>query len=199
MTPAATSPVTSAPVKAARARNANASREALLDSGRKLFSERGFDNTTVRDIGEDAGVDPALIARYFGNKMNLYLATITAEDADSGRPENLDDPEAFISWLISRVDSRGPGPVLQALVRSDTSAEIREAARGHLTRRLVDPLAATLERRGVRNPQLRAEIAVSALIGVLLARSLGSFEQLGQLGRDELIALVSQVLPDLSS
>ncbi len=199
MSPAVTSPVTRAPVKTARARNASASREALLDSGRKLFSERGFDNTTVRDIGEDAGVDPALIARYFGNKMNLYLATITAEDADSGRPENLDDPEAFISWLVARVDSRGPGPVLQALVRSDTSSEIREAARGHLTRRLVEPLAATLERRGVQNPQLRAEIAVSALIGVLLARSLGSFEQLGQLGRDELIALVSQVLPDLSS
>lgn len=194
-----TSAVTNPPVKSPRTRNANASREALLDSGRKLFSERGFDNTTLRDIGEEAGVDPALIARYFGNKMNLYLATITAEDADSGRPENLDDPEAFVSWLVARVDSRGPGPVLQALVRSDTSAEIREASRAHLTRRLVEPLAATLERRGVDKPRLRAEMAVSALIGVLLARSLGSFEELGQLGRDELIALVSQMLPDLSS
>jgi AcrR family transcriptional regulator len=192
MTPAAMQ----APVKTPRARNANASREALLDSGRKLFSEGGYDNTTVRDIGEDAGVDPALIARYFGNKMNLYLATITAEDADPGRPENLDDPKAFASWLITRVDSRGPGPVLQALVRSDTSEEVREAARAHLNRRLVEPLAATLELRGVERPRLRAEIAVSALIGVLLARSLGSFEQLGQLERDELIALVSQVLPD---
>jgi AcrR family transcriptional regulator len=195
MTPAAAQ----APVKTPRARNANASREALLHSGRKLFSERGFDNTTVRDIGEDAGIDPALIARYFGNKMNLYLATITAEDADSGRPENLDDPKAFADWLITRVDARGPGPILQALVRSDTSEEVREAARGHLNRRLVEPLAATLERRGVENPRLRAETAVSALIGVLLARSLGSFEQLAQLGRDELITLVSQVLPDLSS
>lgn len=188
-----------APVKTPRTRNANASREALLHSGRKLFSERGFDNTTLRDIGEDAGVDPALIARYFGNKMNLYLATITAEDADSGRPEDLDDPKAFADWLITRVDARGPGPILQALVRSDTSEEVREAARGHLNRRLVEPLAATLERRGVKNPRLRAEMAVSALIGVLLARALGSFEQLGQLGRDELITLVSQVLPDLSS
>jgi AcrR family transcriptional regulator len=194
-----TPPAAQAPVKTPRARNANASREALLHSGRKLFSGRGFDNTTVRDIGEDAGVDPALIARYFGNKMNLYLATITAEDADSGRPETLDDPKALATWLITRVDARGPGPVLQALVRSDTSEEVREAARGHLNRRLVEPLAAALERGGVENPRLRAEMAVSALIGVLLARALGSFEQLGQLGRDELIALVSQVLPDLSS
>ena len=183
---------------APRTRNAGASREALLNSGRKLFSERGFENTTVRDIGEDAGVDPALIARYFGSKVKLYLATVTAEDSESGRPEDLTDPEAFVAWLVSRVDSRGPGPVLQALVRSDTTAEIREAARAHLTRRLVEPLAVMLENRGLANPRLRAEVAVSALIGILLARSLGSFDALGNLGREDLIQLVSQVLPDLA-
>src|ERR1700733_5391866 len=103
-----------APVRTGRTRNAAASREALLASARTLFSERGFDNTTVRDIGDDAGVDPALIARYFGSKVNLYLATVTAEDTDSGRPENAENPAQLIEWLISRVDLRGPGPVLQA-------------------------------------------------------------------------------------
>jgi AcrR family transcriptional regulator len=186
------------PVRASRAHNSSASREALLGSARTLFSERGFDDTTVRDIGDHAGVDPALIARYFGSKVNLYLATVTAEEVDSGRPEDLPDPEAFVAWLVARVDLRGPGPVLQALVRSDTAPEIREAARGHLTRRLVEPLATMLERRGMSQPRLRAELAVSALIGVLLARALGSFETLAQVRSAELTDLLKQMLPGLS-
>ncbi|HEX4018296.1 MAG TPA: TetR family transcriptional regulator [Frankiaceae bacterium] len=186
------------PVRAGRTRNAAASREALLASARTLFSERGFDNTTVRDIGEEAGVDPALIARYFGSKVNLYLATVTAEDADSGRPEDLQHPAQLVEWLVSRVELRGPGPVLQALVRSDSTPEIREAARGHLTRRLVDPLTAMLDARRVPDARVRAEVVVSALIGVLLARKLGSFESLATLTRRELVDLLTAMLPDLS-
>ena len=30
-------------------------------------------------------MDPALIARYFGNKLNLYLATLEAEASEPGR------------------------------------------------------------------------------------------------------------------
>jgi AcrR family transcriptional regulator len=187
-----------APARTTRTRNAAASREALLASARALFSERGFDNTTVRDIGEEAGVDPALIARYFGSKVNLYLATVTAEDTDSVRPEDLEHPAQLVEWLVSKVDLRGPGPVLQALVRSDSTPEIRDAARGHLTRRLVEPLQAMLEKRGVTEPRLRAETAVAALIGVILARALGSFATLEQLNRRELVDVFTAMLPDLS-
>ena len=95
----------------------------MLASARTLFSERGFEQTTVRDIGDHSGVDPALIARYFGSKVKLYLATVTAEDAESGRPEGLQRSRGPTSqWLVARVDARGPGPVLQAILRSDTTA-----------------------------------------------------------------------------
>ncbi len=186
------------PVRTTRTRNAAASREALLAAARTLFSERGFEHTTVREIGEEAGVDPALIARYFGSKVNLYLATVTAEDADSGRPDDLEHPAQLVDWFVARVEARGPGSVMQALVRSDSAPEIREAARGHLTRRLVDPLHGMLERRGVPDARVRAEVVVSALVGILLARSLGSFESLPNLTRRELVELLTAMLPDLS-
>jgi AcrR family transcriptional regulator len=185
-------------MRTTRPRNAAASREALLASARTLFSERGFENTTVRDIGEEAGVDPALIARYFGSKVNLYLATVTAEDTDSGRPEDFDHPAQLIEWFVARVDARGPGPVMQALVRSDSAPEIREAARGHLTRRLVAPLQKMLETKGIANPRLHAEVAVSALVGVLFARSLGSFGAVEKLSTHELVEVLTTMLPDLS-
>ncbi|MCW2548494.1 MAG: hypothetical protein JWN96_2954 [Mycobacterium sp.] len=199
MTTAATeTTVTTAAARTTRPRDANASRDALLSSARILFSERGFEQTTVRDIGDHSGVDPALIARYFGSKVKLYLATVTAEDAESGRPKDFTDPRAYVAWLVARVDARGPGPVLQAILRSDTTTEIREAASEHLTRRMVEPLGATLAAKGVANPRLRAEMAVSALIGLLLGRALGSFPEISDISQEQFVDLLTQLLPDLS-
>ena len=45
----------------------------------ELFGQRGFEGTTTREIGALAGVDPALIARYFGSKAHLYIAVVVAE------------------------------------------------------------------------------------------------------------------------
>ena len=62
-----------APVGTDRRRHdAGASRRALLDATGPLFDERGFDRATTRDIGARAGVDAALIARYFGSKEGLH-------------------------------------------------------------------------------------------------------------------------------
>src|SRR4051812_22214648 len=53
-------------------------REAILDSSRKAFSERGFDGASIRAIATGAGVDPALVHHYFGTKEQLFLAAIEA-------------------------------------------------------------------------------------------------------------------------
>ena len=104
----------------------------------------------------------------------------------------------FDSVVIETSGLAEPGPVLQALVRSDTAPEIREAARAHLTRRLVEPLAATLTRRGVDRPQLHAEVAVAALVGVLLSRALGSFDAVASVERAELVELLTRMIPELT-
>ena len=96
--------------------------------------------------------------------------------------------------VVTRADRRGPGPILQAIVRSDTSAEIRDAALDRLARRLVGPLVANMTAQGVDRPQLRAEVAVSALIGISLGRSLGWFDEIRSVPRDELVALIVDAL-----
>jgi AcrR family transcriptional regulator len=35
-----------------------------------LFSQKGFDGTSVRDIAEAAGINTAMISYYFGSKKN---------------------------------------------------------------------------------------------------------------------------------
>lgn len=51
-----------------------ATREALYRTATRLFAERGFDETTLRDIASEAGVSPALLYRYFPSKRAVVLA-----------------------------------------------------------------------------------------------------------------------------
>jgi len=42
-----------------------------MEAAEGLFSEKGFDGTSVRDIAEEAGVNLAMISYYFGSKEKL--------------------------------------------------------------------------------------------------------------------------------
>ena len=185
------------PLKTARPRNAEASRNALRDAAHELFSERGFDQTTTRDIGERAGVDASLIARYFGSKLNLYLATLNAESADTPSSAFMPDIRTYVAWLLGRVERRGPGPLMQALIRTDTTPEIRQAVVAYVQPRLIEPLARVYESDGVPDPQLHAETAVAALIGILVIRSTRSLPHLTDAPvadlETELVALIEHV------
>jgi AcrR family transcriptional regulator len=182
-----------------RPRDAAASRQALLRAAQELFGQKGFERTTIREIGERAGVDAALIARYFGNKAELYVAAVVAEDAAVSGPAEFSGLAQIADTLVRRSDERGPGPIMQALIRSDTSPEIRVAARERLARRVVEPLAEDIAGQHLDRPRLRAEIAVSALYGISLSRSLGWFEDIRSVPRAELAALVTEVLTHLTA
>ncbi len=181
-----------------RSRDAGASKQALLEAAQLLFGQNGFDGTTIRDIGDRAGVDAALIARYFGSKADLYIAAVAAERMDEGQPAEFERLAEMVETLVTRTDAHGPGPILQALIRSDTSEEIGTAARARMARRLVEPLATEMAARGVDQPRLRAELAVSALIGVSLGRSLGWFETMRSSPGRELIDLIVEAFGPLT-
>lgn len=50
--------------------------DAILDAAEELFAKQGFAATTTKQIGAAAGVNPALIHYYFGNKEGLYRALL---------------------------------------------------------------------------------------------------------------------------
>ncbi|MEV6792974.1 helix-turn-helix domain-containing protein [Streptomyces sp. NPDC051320] len=190
--PAAAGPGPSRDQRPVRKRDAARSRELLLQAAAALFADRGFERTTVREIGERAGVDPALIARYFGGKTQLYIAALQAETGGAV-PADLLDRDRLLG-LLDRVGRRGPGPAFQAAVRPHEDPAAQAAARAELHRRLVEPLAGRFTRDGLDRPQLRAEIAVAAFIGVLLGRGSGTFDELSRTDDAELAVLVREVL-----
>ena len=59
-----------------RRRNAGASRRAILDAAEELFAQRGYERTSLGEIGRRAGVSAALPAYFFGGKRALYEAVL---------------------------------------------------------------------------------------------------------------------------
>jgi AcrR family transcriptional regulator len=54
-------------------------REQLLDIGRHLFAERGFDGTTIEEIAARADVAKPMVYEHFGGKEGLYAVVVDRE------------------------------------------------------------------------------------------------------------------------
>jgi TetR/AcrR family transcriptional regulator len=50
--------------------------QALLNAGRELFAEYGFDGVTVETLARRAGANKAMISYHFGGKEGLYSAIL---------------------------------------------------------------------------------------------------------------------------
>lgn len=53
-----------------------ATREAVLDAAERLFAERGFEATSLNDVGAAAGVSRGTPGYCFGSKADLYRAVL---------------------------------------------------------------------------------------------------------------------------
>ncbi|MFD6811748.1 helix-turn-helix domain-containing protein, partial [Streptomyces anthocyanicus] len=56
------------------ARRSDTTRAAILEAARERFAADGYERATIRAIARDAGIDPSLVMRYFGNKEGLFAA-----------------------------------------------------------------------------------------------------------------------------
>ena len=59
-----------------RQEQAQARRRQLIETALRLFSEKGYRDTTVRDIARAAGVNEALLYHYFRSKADLFRAVL---------------------------------------------------------------------------------------------------------------------------
>ena len=51
-------------------------RERILDAGREMFGTRGYDATSIAEIGERAGITKSVLYHHFGSKAGLYRAVV---------------------------------------------------------------------------------------------------------------------------
>jgi AcrR family transcriptional regulator len=127
----------------------------------------------VRGIATEAAVDPALILHYFGSKHGVFRAAIDfpvdpAEFIPQLLAPGLDGlGERLVRFFIETWDSPAGSPLL-ALIRSVVASEEAAALmREFVSQEVLGRLAGALE---VDQPQLRASLAASSLIGMAMLR-----------------------------
>lgn len=93
-----------------RGRDPERSREAILDAAEQLFAERGFEASSLQEVGTRAGLSRATPGYFFGSKADLYRAVLDRafdevraavrtgrERAQSGRHS----PEAILAGAVA--------------------------------------------------------------------------------------------------
>ena len=51
-------------------------RQRILKASRRLFKEKGYDNTMIEDVADKAGISKATLYNYFENKESLLVNTM---------------------------------------------------------------------------------------------------------------------------
>jgi AcrR family transcriptional regulator len=176
---------------------AGGTREKILATARSHFAEAGYDGVTIRGIAAQAGVDPALVLHYFGSKEGVFLAAVEFPvDPAAVIPPLL---EAGLEGLGSRLvrffletwDSPQGSPLL-GLIRSVVGSERAAAVlRDFVSREVLGRLAEALE---LDQPQLRASLAGSQLVGLAMLRYVVKLEPLASAGPDELAGWLGPAL-----
>lgn len=73
--------------RAARPRNSERTKAAILAAARAEFCERGFEGARIDAIAERAGANKRLLYHYVGNKEQLYAAVLSEAYGDIRRGE----------------------------------------------------------------------------------------------------------------
>jgi AcrR family transcriptional regulator len=89
-------------------RPARVTREQVLIEARRAFAERGFDGTTLANIGARLGVSPAALLRHAPSKKALFAVAMESEPAGQALPTD---------FLASIPLSEDPARVLRRLAR----------------------------------------------------------------------------------
>ncbi len=71
------------------AKKKEATRRKIVDSARKLFSDKGFEQTTTRDLSEAAGIAAGTLFNYFPTKEALAMTIL--DDALAGAGTEMGD------------------------------------------------------------------------------------------------------------
>src|SRR5262245_43542864 len=150
-------------------RRSDATKASILAAARQHFAAKGYQAATIRAIAANAGIDPAMVMRYFGSKQNLFAV---AAEFDLRLPDLSSVPKMTVGTaLVEHFFSRWEGDdMLMALLRTAVSSEpAAERMRVIFATQLVSVVT-----RVSGDPRSRAEVRAgliaSQMLGVALCR-----------------------------
>lgn len=179
-------------VEETRPRRSDATRAAILRAARERFAADGYERATIRAIAADAGIDPSMVMRYYGNKERLFAA---AAEFDLRLPDLKGVPPSELGTaVIQHFLERWEGDeTLTALLRAGvTNPAAAERMREIFAEQLGPAVSAV-----VRSPEevaMRAGLAATQVLGVALCRYVLCLPPVVAMDRAALIAWIGPTL-----
>jgi AcrR family transcriptional regulator len=175
----------------ARAVPPASTRERILDAAERLFLEKGFRGTSLRELSAAAAVNLAGVGYHFGGKHELLravlerriepvnrerLARLDAVEAGwrQGRPRRLEPVlAALLEPAFASVHTASASRDIATLLYSEPHgemAELIEGLFGECSQRFQAAVARVLGRGDARAAALRFQIVIGAMIHFLAGR-----------------------------
>ena len=150
-----------------RSRDAVATRRAILDAATIRFGQEGYDRVGLREIALDAGVDAALIVRYFGSKEGLLRECLAGAmfPAVTSRGKRSEFGKNLMAVLSDEPAHQEELNSLKLLLRSATVPALEPTLRQIVRERLMQPFVEWL---GGDDAPLRAQIINLLAMGASL-------------------------------
>lgn len=192
-----------APSRAAPGKPGKAGTKArILAAARELFAQRGFTGVTVREIAGAADADPALINHHFGGKEALFRTVmeipldpvgIISSLVDGTTVEDL--PRKLTETYFGVWEDPITGPAMQAVVRrAMTDPRHADQLQSFLFGGVLEPLLDRLPWPTREESRLRVTLAMSELVGAMIARHIFRAGPLAELPRQRHEAILVPVI-----
>jgi AcrR family transcriptional regulator len=160
-----------------------------LRAARARFAADGYQRATIRAIAADAGIDPSMVMRYYGNKNRLFTVAV---DVDLRLPDLTTIPrrnlgKALVSHFLDRWDDGTVNDGLLMLLRSAATDEI---AANRLRTAFREQLAPVIN-KVVEDPEeaiQRSGLVATQMLGLALCRYILRLPPVAALARDEVVS-----------
>jgi AcrR family transcriptional regulator len=173
-------------------------REQIEAAARRLFAERGYDRASVRAIAAEARVDPALVTHFFGTKEQLFLAVVELPFRSEEVVARLTagDPSSagarLAEFVLGILEDPAGRARVTAMVRAAASEpRAAELLRAIISGEVLEPVARAL---GFEDAHLRASLAGSQVVGLVMARYVVRVEPLASRPAAEIAAAIAPTL-----
>ena len=148
-------------------------RERILEVAMQLFTEQGFDATTIDEIAQRADVSPRTFFRYFPSKEAVLFHEMECGFHDlqgllSERPESESPAESLVAVLAEMIGRLDASPERRALMVSlhNERQSLRQYQRTAIVERMEQEVAAVLaDRAGTAPDDIGLRSMMAAVLG----------------------------------
>jgi AcrR family transcriptional regulator len=173
-------------------RRSDTTRARILSAAKARFAADGYQKATIRAIAADAGIDPSMVMRYYGNKAKLFAAAV---DVDLRLPDLTAIPkrhlgQTLVAHFLRRWEGDPTDDALLMLLRSAATDDLAAERLRTIFRDQLAPAVISLIGDPAEAAQ-RAGLVSTQMLGLALCRNILRLPPIAALDPETVVARIA--------